>query len=112
MSMQMATIPRRNGKSLTWLAIRRGASRCPSSYSNARHGGSKGNQCSGLSTALHDVDTRAFNVWSDGTRMAGELSLTWNREVQQRSPAIVLHAGIGVTNGGTLSRLKGANLNE
>jgi cephalosporin-C deacetylase-like acetyl esterase len=56
--------------------------------------------------ALPDtVEKRAVTVWSDGTRMAGDLYLPKNRKEGEKLPAIVFCAGTGGTKGGTGGRL-------
>jgi dienelactone hydrolase len=56
--------------------------------------------------ALPDtVEKRAVTIWSDGTRMAGDLYLPKNRQEGEKLPAIVFCAGTGGTKGGTGGRL-------
>lgn len=56
--------------------------------------------------ALPDsVEKRAVTIWSDGTRMAGDLYLPKNRKEGEKLPAIVFCAGTGGTKGGTGGRL-------
>ena len=56
--------------------------------------------------ALPDgVEKRAITIWSDGTRMAGDLYLPKNRKEGEKLPAIVFCAGTGGTKGGTGGRL-------
>jgi cephalosporin-C deacetylase-like acetyl esterase len=57
------------------------------------------------SAAADEVERRPATIWSDGTRMAGDLYLPKNRAAQQKLPAIVLCAGTGGTKGGTQARL-------
>jgi len=52
-----------------------------------------------------EVEKRAVTIWSDGTRMAGDLYFPKNRKPDQKLPAIVLCAGTGGTKGGTQARL-------
>jgi dipeptidyl aminopeptidase/acylaminoacyl peptidase len=52
-----------------------------------------------------NVEKRAVVIWSDGTRMAGDLYLPKDRKPEDRFPAIVLCAGTGGTKGGTQARL-------
>jgi dienelactone hydrolase/Ca2+-binding EF-hand superfamily protein len=51
------------------------------------------------------VEKRAITIWSDGTRMAGDLYLPKNRKEGEKLPAIVFCAGTGGTKGGTGGRL-------
>jgi cephalosporin-C deacetylase-like acetyl esterase len=51
------------------------------------------------------VEKRAITIWSDGTRMAGDLYLPKNRKKGEKLPAIVFCAGTGGTKGGTGGRL-------
>ncbi|MEZ5948392.1 MAG: CocE/NonD family hydrolase [Planctomycetaceae bacterium] len=44
-------------------------------------------------------------IFSDGTRMAGDLYLPKNRQPDEKFPAIVLCAGTGGTKGGTQARV-------
>jgi dienelactone hydrolase/Ca2+-binding EF-hand superfamily protein len=56
--------------------------------------------------ALPDtVEKRAVTIWSDGTRMAGDLYLPKNRKEGEKLPAIVFCAGTGGSKGGTGGRL-------
>lgn len=56
--------------------------------------------------ALPDsVEKRSITIWSDGTRMAGDLYLPKNRKEGEKLPAIVFCAGTGGTKGGTGGRL-------
>lgn len=52
-----------------------------------------------------NVEKRAVVIWSDGTRMAGDLYLPKDRKPEDKFPAIVLCAGTGGTKGGTQARL-------
>jgi dipeptidyl aminopeptidase/acylaminoacyl peptidase len=52
-----------------------------------------------------NVEKRAVVIWSDGTRMAGDLYLPKDRKDGEKFPAIVLCAGTGGTKGGTQARL-------
>jgi len=52
-----------------------------------------------------NVEKRAVVIWSDGTRMAGDLYLPKERKEGEKFPAIVLCAGTGGTKGGTQARL-------
>jgi len=51
------------------------------------------------------VEKRAITIWSDGTRMAGDLYLPKNRKEGEKLPAIVFCAGTSGTKGGTGGRL-------
>lgn len=51
------------------------------------------------------VEKRAVIIWSDGTRMAGDLYLPKDRKEGEKLPALVLCAGTGGTKGGTQARL-------
>jgi dienelactone hydrolase len=51
------------------------------------------------------VEKRAVTIWSDGTRMAGDLYLPKNRKDGKKLPAIIFCAGTGGTKGGTGGRL-------
>jgi len=52
-----------------------------------------------------NVEKRAVTIWSDGTRIAGDLYLPKNRDANQKLPAIVFCAGTGGTKSGTGGRL-------
>jgi dipeptidyl aminopeptidase/acylaminoacyl peptidase len=52
-----------------------------------------------------NVEKRAVAIFSDGTRMAGDLYLPKDRKPEDKFPAIVLCAGTGGTKGGTQARL-------
>ncbi|MCB1210225.1 MAG: alpha/beta fold hydrolase [Verrucomicrobiales bacterium] len=51
------------------------------------------------------VEMRPVTIFSDGTRMAGDLYLPKNLAADDKLPAIVLCAGTGGTKGGTQARL-------
>lgn len=51
------------------------------------------------------VEMRSVTVFSDGTRMAGDLYLPKGLKPEDKLPAIVLCAGTGGTKGGTQARL-------
>lgn len=51
------------------------------------------------------VERRTVSIWSDGTRMAGDLYLPKDIKTRDKLPAIVLCAGTGGTKGGTQARL-------
>jgi dienelactone hydrolase/cytochrome c553 len=52
-----------------------------------------------------DVEQRPVVIFSDGTRMAGDLYLPKDRKPDERFPAILLCAGTGGTKGGTQARV-------
>ncbi len=56
-------------------------------------------------SSLDDVEKRPVIIFSDGTRMAGDLYLPKNRKPEDKFPAIVLCAGTGGTKGGTQARI-------
>ena len=51
------------------------------------------------------VEMRSVTIFSDGTRMAGDLYLPKGLKPEDKLPAIVLCAGTGGTKGGTQARL-------
>jgi dienelactone hydrolase/cytochrome c553 len=54
---------------------------------------------------LDGVEKRPVVIFSDGTRMAGDLYLPKDRQPNEKFPAIVLCAGTGGTKGGTQARV-------
>jgi len=52
-----------------------------------------------------NVEKRAVTIWSDGTRMAGDLYLPKDHKPEDKFPAIVLCAGTGGTKSGTQARV-------
>lgn len=52
-----------------------------------------------------DVEIRPVVIWSDGTRMAGDLYLPRNRQAGEKLPGIVFCAGTGGTKKGLPTRL-------
>jgi hypothetical protein len=52
-----------------------------------------------------NIEKRTVTIWSDGTRMAGDLYLPKNRRPVQKLPAVVFCNGTGGTKGGTGARL-------
>ena len=52
-----------------------------------------------------NVEKRAVTIWSDSTRMAGDLYLPKDRKPEDKFPAIVLCAGTGGTKAGTQARV-------
>ena len=52
-----------------------------------------------------DIEKRPVTIFSDGTRMAGDLYLPRSRKPDEKFPAIVLCAGTGGTKGGTQARI-------
>jgi cephalosporin-C deacetylase-like acetyl esterase/cytochrome c553 len=55
--------------------------------------------------AQDDLEKRPVVIFSDGTRMAGDLYLPKHRKPDEKFPAIVLCAGTGGTKGGTQARI-------
>ncbi len=51
------------------------------------------------------VEKRSVTIFSDGTRMAGDLYLPKGLKAEEKLPAIILCAGTGGTKGGTQARL-------
>jgi len=51
------------------------------------------------------VEKRTVTVWSDGTRMAGDVYRPKNLAPDAKAPAIILCAGTGGTKGGTQARI-------
>lgn len=58
-----------------------------------------------VAPAPDDVERRAVTIWSDGTRMSGDLYRPRDRPSEEKLPAIVLCAGTGGTKGGTQARV-------
>jgi dipeptidyl aminopeptidase/acylaminoacyl peptidase len=52
-----------------------------------------------------NVEKKSVTIWSDGTRMAGDLYLPKDRKPDQKLPAVVFCNGTGGTKGGTGARL-------
>jgi dienelactone hydrolase len=52
-----------------------------------------------------NVEKRSVIIWSDGTRMAGDLYHPKNLAPDAKAPAIILCAGTGGTKGGTQARI-------
>ncbi|NDC54738.1 MAG: hypothetical protein EBZ74_10770, partial [Planctomycetia bacterium] len=52
-----------------------------------------------------DVEVRSVTIWSDGTRMAGDLYLPRDRTAGEKLPGVVFCAGTGGTKQGTGRRL-------
>ena len=63
------------------------------------------NEPAARGTLLETVEKRSVTIWSDGTRMAGDLYLPKGRKEGGKLPAIVFCAGTGGTKGGTGGRL-------
>jgi dienelactone hydrolase len=61
-----------------------------------------------LSSAEDAFERRSVTIWSDGTRMAGDLYVPKVRKEGERFPAVVLCAGTGGTKGGTQARVGAA----
>jgi len=55
--------------------------------------------------SLDGVEKRPVIIFSDGTRMAGDLYFPKNRKPDDKFPAIILCAGTGGTKGGTQARV-------
>src|SRR5438045_2507483 len=51
------------------------------------------------------VEPRAVTIWSDGTKMAGELDLPKNRKPEDKLPAVVFIAGTGGTKKSSAARM-------
>jgi len=68
-------------------------------------GSANPNEPAARSALPEGVEKRAITIWSDGTRMAGDLYLPKNRKEGEKLPAIVFCAGTGGTKGGTGGRL-------
>ncbi len=68
-------------------------------------GSANPNEPAARGTLPDTVEKRAITVWSDGTRMAGDLYLPKDRKEGEKLPAIVFCAGTGGTKGGTGGRL-------
>ncbi len=68
-------------------------------------GSSNPNEPAARGALPEGVEKRAITIWSDGTRMAGDLYLPKNRKEGEKLPAIVFCAGTGGTKGGTGGRL-------
>jgi dienelactone hydrolase len=52
-----------------------------------------------------DVEKRAVTIWSDGTKMAGDLYLPKDRNPDEKLPAVVFCSGTGGTKKGSPARL-------
>jgi hypothetical protein len=52
-----------------------------------------------------DVEKRTITIWSDGTRMTGDLYLPKNRKPDEKLPGMIFCAGTGGTRKGTPERL-------
>jgi len=52
-----------------------------------------------------NVEKRTVTIWSDGTRMAGDVYRPKNLAADAKAPAIILCAGTGGTKGGTQARV-------
>jgi len=71
----------------------------------AAPGSANPNEPAARGTLPDTVEKRAVTIWSDGTRMAGDLYLPKHRKDGEKLPAIVFCAGTGGTKGGTGGRL-------
>jgi len=63
------------------------------------------NEPAARGTLPETVEKRSVTIWSDGTRMAGDLYLPKGRKEGEKLPAIIFCAGTGGTKGGTGGRL-------
>ena len=52
-----------------------------------------------------DVEKRSVTIWSDGTKMAGDLYLPKDRKPDEKIPAVIFCAGTGGTKKGSPVRL-------
>src|SRR5277367_2660782 len=52
-----------------------------------------------------NVERRAVTIWSDGTKMAGDLYLPKNLKPEDKLPAVVFIAGTGGTKKGSSARM-------
>jgi dienelactone hydrolase/Ca2+-binding EF-hand superfamily protein len=77
----------------------------PSSSTAPAPGSANPNEPAARGALPDSVEKRAVTIWSDGTRMAGDLYLPKNRQESEKLPAIVFCAGTGGTKGGTGGRL-------
>ena len=65
----------------------------------------RGGQSAPATAPLDGVEKRSVVIFSDGTRMAGDLYLPKDRQPDEKFPAIVLCAGTSGTKGGTQARV-------
>ena len=83
----------------------KGATPSPSPSTAPAPGSANPNEPAARGVLPEGVEKRAITIWSDGTRMAGDLYLPKNRKEGEKLPAIVFCAGTGGTKGGTGGRL-------
>ncbi|MBK8037932.1 MAG: DUF1549 domain-containing protein [Verrucomicrobiaceae bacterium] len=83
----------------------KGATPSPSPSTAPAPGSANPNEPAARGALPDTVEKRAITIWSDGTRMAGDLYLPKNRKEGEKLPAIVFCAGTGGTKGGTGGRL-------
>ena len=83
----------------------KGATPSPSPSTAPAPGSANPNEPAARGDLPEGVEKRAITIWSDGTRMAGDLYLPKNRKEGEKLPAIVFCAGTGGTKGGTGGRL-------
>ena len=83
----------------------KGATPSPSPSTAPAPGSANPNEPAARGALPETVEKRAITIWSDGTRMAGDLYLPKNRKEGEKLPAIVFCAGTGGTKGGTGGRL-------
>ena len=83
----------------------KGATPSPSPSTAPAPGSANPNEPAARGALPETVEKRAVTIWSDGTRMAGDLYLPKNRKEGEKLPAIVFCAGTGGTKGGTGGRL-------
>jgi dienelactone hydrolase/Ca2+-binding EF-hand superfamily protein len=83
----------------------KGATPSPSPSTAPAPGSANPNEPAARGALPDTVEKRAITIWSDGTRMAGDLYLPKNRKEVEKLPAIVFCAGTGGTKGGTGGRL-------
>ena len=83
----------------------KGTTPSPSPSTAPAPGSANPNEPAARGALPETVEKRAITIWSDGTRMAGDLYLPKNRKEGEKLPAIVFCAGTGGTKGGTGGRL-------
>ncbi|MFM9147755.1 MAG: alpha/beta fold hydrolase [Verrucomicrobiota bacterium] len=83
----------------------KGATPSPSPSTALAPGSANPNEPAARGALPETVEKRSVIIWSDGTRMAGDLYLPKNRKEGEKLPAIVFCAGTGGTKGGTGGRL-------
>ena len=91
-----------------WLATRPASNASPNNQAPRARRDDAGvaiEQSSNRTQLPDNVEKRSVTIWSDGTRMAGDLYLPKQRVAKDKFPAIVLCAGTGGTKGGTQARV-------